>query len=113
MKNKFPDINDIPLRMEIQPYMFELPARVDCNASHKIKYIREIIRHVKFHYINVSTMIFPANNCNIESYVFPLIIVPNYTQVHTTCIFSKYHSWIYIVVFDNFIKLLITKLEYM
>lgn len=87
MKNKFPDINDIPLRMEIQPYMFELPARVDCNASHKIKYIREIIRHVKFHYINVSTMIFPANNCNIESYVFP----PNYcAQLYT----SAYYMYI-------------------
>lgn len=81
--------------------------------SHKIKYIRKIIRHVKFHYINVSTMIFPVNNCNIESYVLPLIIVPNYTQVHTTCIFSKYDSWIYIILFDNFIKLSITKLEYM
>lgn len=29
MENKFQDIDDIPLRVEIQPYMFEPPARAE------------------------------------------------------------------------------------
>lgn len=29
MENEFQDIDDIPLRVEIQPYMFEPPARAE------------------------------------------------------------------------------------
>lgn len=29
MENEFHDIDDIPLRVEIQPYMFEPPARAE------------------------------------------------------------------------------------
>lgn len=94
MENKF---HDIPLRVEIQPYMFELPVRVDCNAQSQDKIYQ------KNYQITVILKVTSSL----------LIIVPSYTQVHTTCIFSKYDSWIYIILFDNFIKLSITKLEYM